>query len=313
MATRPDELEEDFSDEEREFDVGEPDEVEVEVNDEETEEPEASEPEEPPVAEDEKPKPRFRADRRITELARAKAEAEARAAALEQQLRERDELLNTERVANFKAMETGLAAELAAAKRKLADAHTLGDYQAIADATEEVSRLAADLSAVKVYASQPQARQPQVQQQPQAAPQVKVEPRTQAWIEQNPWFTPNSPEYEPELAVDAQAFAKKLEIRLQREGRHSEIGGQDYFRQIDEYMAKAYPDVFELEPAPAQRKMPAMKASQEVAAASRQSPAAAPAKKGNIIKLTAQEKEMAERFHPNLPPQKAWAEYAKWK
>lgn len=321
MATRPDMYEEDAPEEEREFDVGEPDEVEVEVADEDAEpaaDSEAEETEEQPpaeVAEDAngQPKPKFRADKRISELARQKAELEAELARERAEAARLREERDTERVANVRSMEAGLKAELDAAKRKLADAHVLGDGQAIADATEEVGRLAADLATVRAYSQQPPKREEtrQEQQQPQ---QVKVEPRTQAWIEANPWFVPGTQDYDPELAVDAQAFAKKLEIRLQREGRAAEIGSADYFRQIDDYMAKTYPDVFEAdEPAPTQRKMPAMKANQEVAPAARQSPTAAPARKGNVVKLTAQEKEMAERFHPNLPPQKAWAEYARYK
>jgi hypothetical protein len=304
-------------DEEIEFDLerdpedGEGD-VEVGVSSDEDEEPaaevEAAEPEEQPQP----AKPKFRKDHRLAELARQRAEAEARAADLERQLRERDEQLNSERVANVKSMETGLTAELAAAKRKLADAYTLGDGEAIASATEEVGRLAADLSTVRAYAAQP-AEKPATQQQQQQPQQARIEPRTQAWISENPWFVPSSPDYEPELAVEAQAFAKKLEIRLQREGKATEIGSEAYFNQINEHMARTYPEMFELETAPPAKKVPTMTADRTVAPVQRQDAAMKPKPKSNVVRLSADERDMAERIAPHLPPQQAWANYAKYK
>lgn len=314
MTTRPEDTEDEERDEDAlDFDVESDEGVEVDISDEDPEpadEPEAAEDDEPPV--EDKPRPKFRADKRITELARKNADSEQRVADLQRQLQERDEQLNTERTSNVRSMEAGLASELQAAKRKLTDAHTLGDYTAIADSTEEVSRLASDLSAVKAYALQ-QPRREERQPPPRQQEQARVEPRTQAWIQSNTWFSPSSPDYEQEIAIDAQAYAAKLEFRLKRDGRESEKGGDEYFRQIDEYLAKAYPDVFEYdEPAP-KRKMPAMRGEQNVAPVSRQSETGRAAEKGGKMRLSAAERQQAEHFFPSLTPEQAYVKYAKGK
>lgn len=302
-------------DEEIEFDLerdpedGEGD-VEVGVSSDEDEEPaaeaEAAEPEEQP----EPAKPKFRKDHRIAELARQKAEIEAERDRLREEAERLRNERDSERVANVKSMETGLTAELSAAKRKLADAYTLGDGEAIASATEEVSRLAADLSTVRAYAAQPAEKPaPQQQQQPQ---QARVEPRTQAWISENPWFVPSSPDYEPELAVEAQAFAKKLEIRLQREGKAAEIGSDAYFNQINEHMARTYPDMFELETAAPAKKVPTMTADRTVAPVQRQDAAMKPKPKSGKVRLSADQMDMAERMFPEVPRHEAHVKYARY-
>lgn len=317
MSTRPEDTEDEERDEDAlDFDVESDDGVEVDISDEDPEsadEPEAAEDDEPPV--EDKPRPKFRADKRITELARKNADSEQRVAELERQLQERDEQLNTEQASNVRSMEVGLASELLDAKRKLTDAHTLGDYTAIADATEDVGRLAANLSEVRAYVSRQsrQPQQPQHQQPPRRQEQAWVEPRTQAWIQSNTWFSPSSPDYEQEIAIDAQAYAAKLEFRLKRDGRESEKGGDEYFRQIDEYLAKTYPDVFEYdEPAP-KRKMPAMRGEQNVAPVSRQSETGRAAEKGGKMRLSAAERQQAEHFFPSLTPEQAYVKYAKGK
>ena len=294
---------------EREFEVEAPADEDA-VADEDAEpaaEVEAAEPEAQPEA----PKPKFRANQRISELARQNAEKEQRLAELERQLRERDELLAAERTAQFKAVETGLNSELAAARRKLADAHTLGDGEAIAAATEEVARLASDLSTVRAYNTAPQRVAPQQEQRQQQVQPAQIDPRTKAWVDSNPWFVPSNPDYDPELAVEAQAFAKKLEIRAQREGNAAFIGSDEYFNQINEHMARTYPDLFELEEAPAQKKVPPMASRQTVAPVQRQAAAMQQPKKSGVVKLTREQREFAEMMAPNLPPQQAWAQYAR--
>jgi hypothetical protein len=297
--------------EEREFEIEVKDE-EGDVADEDAPAADLAEPEKPQAPEPEA-RPKFRADARVQAALQRAAEAEAerdreRAEkdTLRQQLAERER-------GEYRAVETGLVGELSAAKRKLADAHAIGDYEAVAEQTAEVGRLSADLQAVKSYTTQRGAEQPKQAEQPQRQEpqQARVEPRTQAWISESPWFVPGTPEYDPELAVEAQAFAKKLEIRSQREGKQGYIGSDEYFNQINAHMAKTYPDVFEYEAPPAAKKVPTMRADKNVAPVQRQDAAMQPKQKGNIVRLSAEQRDMAERMFPAIDAKQAWATYAR--
>lgn len=312
MSLGPDDLEIETDGEEREFDIGIGEtEVEQEIEIVGDDEPEVAE----PVAEAAEPEqeaatpPRKnRLDERFAALTRRAAEAEAQA---QEERRLRIELeanLVTERNAQIVQMESALKAEMQAAKRKLIDAKTVGDYGAEADATAEISKLAADLSAVESYRSTPKAEQRQEQPQRQAP---NIAPDTQAWIAANPWFTPGSRDHDEELAAEAQHYARKLEIKLKREGRAADIGNADYFAEIDTHMAKEFPDFFGEAPKPQRRQPPAMKANNDVAPVARQGSSIQPTVKKNVIKLSAQERQLAEAISPNLPPQQAWAAFAR--
>jgi len=311
VSLGPDEIED--GGEEREFDIGGEVETEVELeiaadNESEPEvaEPvaEAAEPEQEAAA---PPKQRNRLDDRLATLTRRAAEAEARAEAAEQRRLELEENLVTERNAQIVQMESALKAEMQAAKRKLIDAKTVGDYGAEADATAEISKLAADLSAVESYRATPKkAEQRQEQRQT-----PNIAPDTKAWISANPWFTPGSRDHDEELAAEAQHYARKLEIKMNREGRAADIGNADYFAEIDAHMAKEFPDFFGEAPALKRRQPPAMKANNDVAPVARQASSIQPTVKKNIVKLSAQERQLAEAISPNLPPQQAWAAFAR--
>lgn len=304
----PDDIE---NDEEREFDIdigGDTEEVEVDVA-EPTDEAEPTAEAEPEAeAPAEEPKRRGRLDERLAALARRAAEAEARAEAAERQRGEYEQRLTTAESSQFAQMESAISAELATAKRELVDAKTLGDYSAEADATAKMAKLAADLSAVQAYRATPQQPRQEQRQQREATPQERS---TQAWVATNTWFNPKSADHDEELAAEAQHFARKLEIKLKREGKSSAIGDADYFAAIDAHMAKEFPDFFDEPPVAATRKTPNMKAGTDVAPVGRQGSPLQPAKKSNIVKLSAAERQMAEAISPHLPAQQAWATYAR--
>jgi len=300
--------------EEREFDIdldaedGQPLEVDVDVEDPDEPQPEVAQEPEPEPAQEE-PRRRSRLDERLAALAKRAAEAEARAVDAERRAAERDQQLATERTVQVGAMENALKAELTSVKRELVDAKTIGDYSAEAEATAKLAKLSADLSAVEAFrASQPR-QQEQTQQQERQAPQQRQAPSNpvkDAWVTTNSWFDRNSPDYDQEMAIDATAFAQKLEARLQRDGKANEIGTPQYFTLIDEHINKLYPE----DDAPPARKMPAMRTDKSVAPVSRQTgPASAPKK--NIVRLSAEQRQIAEAVSPNLPPQQAWAAYAR--
>jgi hypothetical protein len=227
-----------------------------------------------------------------------------------------EQQLAAERVAQVGQMENALKAELTSAKRELIDAKTTGDYTAEVEATTKIAKLTADLSAVEAYRAQaPRQQQPAEQPRQQAAaPQAQVAPDTAAWIAGNSWFVPNSPDYDEELAAEAQHFARKMEIRLRRENKADQIGSREYFAIIDEHMRSEFPDAFEDAPrANAKAKTPPMRSDNSVAPVARQTAPLQPKQKtGKIVKLSSEQKQFAEQMRPNLPREKAWAEYAKW-
>lgn len=326
MAIEPEYEEQD----EREFDIGDDDEaLEVpqeaaddlvveeadESQDKATPEPE-SEPE--PEQEEERPKRAGRLQQRLENLARRAADAEA---ALERERHQRvqyENQLAAERVAQVGQMENSLKTELASAKREFIDAKTVGDYNAEAEATTRIAKLSADISAVEAYRAQnSQSRQEEErQQQPRQQPrqQAQVAPETAAWVAANSWFVPNTPEYDEELAAEAQHFARKMEIRLKREGKADQIGSREYFAIIDEHIRGEFPDAFEDAPKPnARAKTPPMKSDSSVAPVARQNAPLQPKPKtGKLVKLSREQREFAEQMRPNMPREKAWAEYARY-
>lgn len=305
-------------DDELEFDIdvvendeGEP-EVDLADEDAEPEAEQEQEPEPEPEAEEpEQQKPhRNRAKERIAELSRRAAEAEQRAAEAERRAQQYEERVAAANVAQFEQAETALKSELAFARRELVEAKALGDYEKEAEITAKMAELSATMAQVKMYRETNPPREAK-----QAAPvpsQPVVDPRTASWINENSWFNPQSNEYDPEMAVDAQAYARKLEIRLQREGRQNEIGSEEYFSVINDYVREQYPDAFDDVPAPPKKRMPTMAAGRDVAPVARQTAPVQPAPKKNSVRLSSDQRDMAERMFPNLPPQQAWTKYARY-
>lgn len=311
MATKPEDME---IQEEREFDIDdetpvEEVEVDVDVEGEADPEPEVAAEPEPEPEQEEQPKPRKRYDERLAALARRAAEAEQRAEAAERARIEYEQRLAANESVQVGAMESALKAELGSVKKELIEAKTLGDYAAEVEATAKLTKLQADLSAIEAYkASQrPREEAPKADAPKPQAPQYA--PETAAWMAANSWFSPSSDDYDEEMAIDARAFAQKLEARLKREGRANDIGSREYFQLIDEHLAQAYPDAFDA-PAP-KGKMPTMKADKSVAPVARQSAPVQSQPKKSVVKLTAEQRRIAEAVSPNLPPEKAWALYAR--
>lgn len=315
MATLPDEIQ---PEDEREFDIDpKPEgatpegdvEIDVDAEDESDPEPEAAaEPEPEPKQEDE-PKPRRRADERVAALARRVAEAEARALEAERRAAEREQQLAESQSVNVGAMENALKSELQGVKRELIEAKTLGDYAAEVEATAKLTKLSADLSAIEAYKASQQHRPREQEQKPaEQAKTPQAAPETAAWLTANTWFTPGNDDYDEEMAIDAKAFAQKLEARLKREGKVNEIGSREYFTLIDEHISQLYPD--EVAPKP-KSGMPAMKADKTVAPVARQSAPAQQPKKPGVVRLSSEQRSMAERINPHLPAKEAWAVYAR--
>jgi len=268
---------------------------EEEESDEEAEvEIEEEEPEEEP--EEEAPKRKRSPDKRIAELARKAADAERRAQEAESRLQNEAQLRQQSDFAMMTHYKNNLINEAGAVKQKLMDAHSMGDSEQIVELQSIYYKLQNDLSGVENWEAEQKVSAPEVQKQaqPKAEPQTTLEPRTAGWIQKNEWFQPQSPEFDPEMHEEATLYARRIERRYRSEGRDEEIGGVDYFTEIDRHMRKEYPDAFSAVSTPSKR-TPPMSRESNVAPVQRSAPNQQ-GKNAKTIRLSSDQRRMAHQL-----------------
>lgn len=261
------------------------------------EEPEQEEPEEEEAQEEEEaPKRKRSPEKRIAELARKAAEAERRAQEAEARLQNEAQMRQQSDLAMMTHYKNNLINEASSVKQQLVDAHSMGDSERIIELQGVYYKLQNDLAGVENWEAQQKVSAPQVQQQvqPQPAQQPSLEPRTAGWIQKNEWFQPQSPEFDPEMHEEATLYARRIERRYRSEGRDSEIGGVDYFTEIDRHMRKEFPDAFSSVATPS-KKAPPMARDSNVAPVQRSAPGQ-PSKNSKSIRLTADQRRMAHQL-----------------
>lgn len=127
--------------------------------------------------------------------------------------------------------------ELDEAKRKLKEAHEAFDTDAIIEAQEALTSAKMRLERVSTFKPAPlQQEQNEVQtaqQSPAQAPQQQLDPKTNAWMQANPWFGKNK---------RLTAFAMALHEELVEEG----VDPRDdaYFQRIDSELRDNFPSAF---------------------------------------------------------------------
>jgi len=262
----------------------------------EEEEPEEQELEEEEPEEEEAPKRKRSPDKRIAELARKAADAERRAQEAESRLQNEAQLRQQSDFAMMTHYKNNLINEAGAVKQKLMDAHSMGDSEQIVELQSIYYKLQNDLSGVENWEAEQKVSAPAVQKQaqPKAQPQPSLEPRTAGWIQKNEWFQPQSPEFDPEMHEEATLYARRIERRYRSEGRDEEIGGVDYFTEIDRHMRKEYPDAFSAVSTPSKR-TPPMSRESNVAPVQRSAPNQQ-GKNSTTIRLTADQRRMAHQL-----------------
>jgi len=294
---------------------GPEDEVEIEITEEELggEIPEAAEPEAAPEAEtaeagepeageeakEDEPKRRRSPDKRIAELTRRAAEAEARAQQNEQRLAEAENLRRQSDLAMMTHYERSLQQQIASAKRTLIEAKSIGDSEAEVEAQQELFRHQQALNNAEAWLSENKAAPAPVAkpapEAPAAAAAPKLEPRTAEWIQTNAWFQPGTEDFDPEMHEEATLYARRVERRYKSEGRGDEIGGVEYFTEIDRHMRKEFRDAFEHIETP-KRGTPAMSKGSDVAPVARTGVPGAPAKTSTTIRLTVDQRRLAHQL-----------------
>jgi len=190
----------------------------------------------------------------------------------------------------FKEYDNRVQSEIAGAKQLLREAQDAGDGEAVANATEKLSRVSAEAENLRRLSAQQQVREknqaqevPVEQYQPTLQPQASgPDPKAERWAANNKWFGDDQ-------AMTFAAF-----------GIHKELveGGIDptsdtYYSEVDKRMQENFPHKFsEEQSAPVQ----------QVAASSR---GASGKKSSRKIKLTPSQVAIAKRL--NVPLE----EYAK--
>jgi hypothetical protein len=187
----------------------------------------------------------------------------------------------------FKEYDNRIQSDLERAKINLKDAQELGDADAIATATENLSRSAAESENLKRLSAQQQLRQQrgeqQVAQNPsQSQAPTAPDPKAEQWASKNKWFGEDQ-------AMTFAAFGIHKELVEQGVDPSSD----SYYERVDAEMRNNFPHKFSDEQS---------KPVQQVAASSR---GATGKKNARKVKLTPSQVAIAKRL--NVPLE----EYAK--
>ena len=227
---------------------------------------------------------------KMREAERQRDEAVTYAQSVNQTATQLKEKLKNSDSSLFKEYDNRVQSEIERAKTALIEAQDAGDGQAVANATEKLSRVSAEAENLRRLAAQQKLRESQLKQEvpvepyrPSLQPQAAgPDPKAEQWAKKNTWFGDDQ-------AMTFAAF-----------GIHKELveGGIDptsdtYYNEVDKRMAETFPHKFSNEQsAPVQ----------QVAASSR---GASGKKLSRKIKLTPSQVAIAKRL--NVPLE----EYAK--
>ena len=187
--------------------------------------------------------------------------------------------------------------ELAAAKRRLKEAHEAGDFEAVADAQADISRAtlrldkASDMRPIEVQERE------EFKPAPTEPNAPRMSRRTQQWVESNSdWWGQDE-----EMTMTAMGLDKKL----QKQYGPEYIGTKEYFDTIDRTMRKRFPEYFEdaqseeeIDP-PTKRSTPVDEEEVPQRRASKPATVVAPAARStppNRIRLKASEAAIARRL-----------------
>lgn len=281
----------DYEDGEEQAEEDQPEESEPESEPEEQAEPEEA-------VEEEAPKRKRSPDKRIAELARKAAEAERRALEAEARVQQAEQLRMQSDMAMMTHYEQRLHGQAQTIKQQLIDAHSVGDSERIVELQGEFYKIQADINSIETWKAQQELSQPQPKQavqQPERPATPTLEPRTADWIQKNTWFQPQSADFDAEMHEEATMYARRVERRYRAEGREDEIGGVDYFTEIDRHMKQEFPDAFAQRSVPT-KKVPPMSRESNVAPVQRSAAPGQPQKSSKTIRLTADQRRMAHQL-----------------
>jgi hypothetical protein len=249
-------------------------------------------------AEEEAPKRKRSPEKRIAELARKAAEAERRAQEMESRLAQAEQMRQQSDMAMMTHYEQRIRGQADGIKQQLIDAYSINDSERIVELQGDLYKLQSDLANIENWKAQQELNKPEpvkaVEQERRPA-QPTLEPRTAEWVSRNTWFQPQSTDFDPEMHEEATIYARRIERRYRAEGREDEIGGLEYFTEIDRHMQQEFPDAFS-ERVVASKRVPPMSRDSNVTPVQRSAAPGQPQKNSKTIRLTADQRRMAHQL-----------------
>lgn len=238
-------------------------------------------------------------ERRAKEAeARARIEATNYARNLYERTKELEAMLASVHKSGATAAQESATVQLETARQRLKDANESGDTDAITKAQEELQR--AVLKEINAKNAQP-LRIPEAPQPPNLQ---TVQPKTQEWVQKNPWFTKHRTATQAALDFHNEAISGGLTPET-----------DSYYSFIDKKM-KPLLDAYGLAPATSAGKeeTPKKKTVDTVTPVSRSSGAAPKREAASSTKkftLTRAQAQLATELMPHIPASEAVKRYAK--
>lgn len=172
--------------------------------------------------------------------------------------------------------------ELREAEKEYQEAYESGDSAKVLAAQKKLNQATLRMDKVSNFKPAPLQEEKFEVQTHTSEPQIKVDPKAQAWQKQNPWFG------EDKLMT---GMALALHEQLKEEG--VALSSQEYYRRIDETMRKRFPERFEAEEPDTEEQKPAQ------TKATKPSTVVAPATRSTSskkVRLTQSQIALAKKF-----------------
>jgi hypothetical protein len=177
--------------------------------------------------------------RRADEANRERQEAIALAQRIVEENKRLKETLSTGEKTYIETMQSNADLELTAARNAYREAIDSGDSEKLADAQVRLTQATHKLEESKRFkpniSLQTEENEVQIAQVEQQRP--KIEPKTQTWLDQNPW-------YGSKKAMSN--FAVGVHEELVDEYGASVVGTDQYFKRIDKTMRQKFPEYFDI-------------------------------------------------------------------
>ena len=118
--------------------------------------------------------------------------------------------------------------------------------------------------------------------------------------DKNSWANPKSPHFDKEMYDEADNYSIRLARKYKLEGRGDEVGTEDFFNEITDYIKDSYdistnPQASNSKPQSRDRMQMKTDKSPPVGSVTRQTPINQPSSKSRDIVLTPEQKEIARK------------------
>jgi len=284
------EVKEEISPHEEEQDIAEKTQSIPESDDEATEE-----------SEKKKKKNRISEKSRIAQLTRELRQAQSVAHDVLSRNQFLESKISQKEKESFTTQENYLTAQKERVKKYLTDAIEEGDPSKIAEANDLLSQYNTEILINKqkqiVQTEIPQQRS-YTQSSYEEPIEIPYEETGKEWMEKNSWANPQSPHFDKEMYEEADNYSIRLARKYKLEGRGDEVGTEDFFNEITDYIKDSYdisttPQASNSKPQSRDRMQMKTDKSPPVGSVTRQTPINQPSSKSRDIVLTPEQKEIA--------------------